>query len=39
MGIDTARYKTLAFGTSTAFTGIAGALSAIVIGFVAPEKL
>jgi branched-chain amino acid transport system permease protein len=38
MGIDTARYKTLAFGTSTLFTGIAGALSAIVISFVAPES-
>jgi branched-chain amino acid transport system permease protein len=38
MGINTARYKTLAFGTSTAFTGVAGALAAIVIGFVAPES-
>jgi branched-chain amino acid transport system permease protein len=38
MGIDTARYKTLAFGTSTLFTGIAGAFSAIVISFVAPES-
>ncbi len=38
MGIDTARYKTLAFGISTLFTGVAGALSAIVIGFVAPES-
>jgi branched-chain amino acid transport system permease protein len=38
MGIDIARYKTLAFGTSTLFTGVAGALSAIVIGFVAPES-
>jgi branched-chain amino acid transport system permease protein len=38
MGINAARYKTLAFGTSTAFTGVAGALSAIVIGFIAPES-
>jgi branched-chain amino acid transport system permease protein len=38
MGINTARYKTLAFGTSTLFTGVAGALAAIVIGFVAPES-
>jgi branched-chain amino acid transport system permease protein len=38
MGIDTARYKTLAFGTSTLFTGVAGALSAMVVGFVAPES-
>ncbi len=37
MGINTARYKTLAFGTSTLFTGVAGALSAIVIGYVSPE--
>jgi branched-chain amino acid transport system permease protein len=38
MGIHAARYKTLAFGTSTLFTGVAGALSAMVIGFVAPES-
>jgi branched-chain amino acid transport system permease protein len=38
MGIHTARYKTLAFGASTLFTGVAGALAAIVIGFVAPES-
>jgi len=38
MGINAALYKTLAFGTSTLFTGVAGALSAIVIGFVAPES-
>jgi branched-chain amino acid transport system permease protein len=38
MGINNARYKTLAFGVSTLFTGVAGALAAIVIGFVAPES-
>jgi branched-chain amino acid transport system permease protein len=38
MGIETARYKTLAFGTSTLFTGVAGALSAVVIGYVSPES-
>ena len=38
MGIDTARYKTLAFGTSTLFTGVAGALSAIAVGYVLPES-
>ena len=38
MGIDTARYKTLAFGTSTLFTGVAGALSAIIVGYVSPES-
>jgi branched-chain amino acid transport system permease protein len=37
MGINTARYKTLAFGTSTLFTGVAGALFAIAIGYVSPE--
>jgi branched-chain amino acid transport system permease protein len=37
MGIDTARYKTLAFGISTMFTGVAGSLAAVVIGFVSPE--
>jgi branched-chain amino acid transport system permease protein len=38
MGIDTARYKTVAFGTSTLFTGVAGALAAIVVGYVSPES-
>jgi branched-chain amino acid transport system permease protein len=37
MGIDTARYKTLAFGVSALYTGVAGALAAIVIGYVSPE--
>jgi branched-chain amino acid transport system permease protein len=37
MGIHTARYKTIAFGTSTLFTGVAGALAAIVVGYVSPE--
>jgi len=37
MGINNARYKTLAFGTSTLFTGVAGALAAIVVGYVSPE--
>jgi branched-chain amino acid transport system permease protein len=38
MGIDAARYKTLAFGTSALFTGVAGAMNAIVIGFVSPDS-
>jgi branched-chain amino acid transport system permease protein len=38
MGIDNARYKTLAFGTSTLLTAVAGALAAIVIGYVSPES-
>ncbi|MBM3645087.1 MAG: branched-chain amino acid ABC transporter permease [Alphaproteobacteria bacterium] len=38
MGIDTARYKTVTFGISAAYTGIAGAISASVIAFVAPDS-
>jgi branched-chain amino acid transport system permease protein len=38
MGIDVARYKTVTFGISAAYTGIAGALSASAIAFVAPDS-
>lgn len=38
MGIDVALYKTLIFGVSALYTGIAGALSAVVIQFVAPDS-
>ncbi|WP_422035297.1 branched-chain amino acid ABC transporter permease [Reyranella sp.] len=38
MGIDTALYKTVTFGISAAYTGIAGALSACAIAFVAPDS-
>jgi branched-chain amino acid transport system permease protein len=38
MGINTARYKTVTFGISAAYTGIAGALSASAIAFVAPDS-
>ena len=38
MGIDIARYKTITFGISAAYTGIAGALSASAIQFVAPDS-
>jgi len=38
MGIDTARYKAVTFGISAAYTGIAGALSASAIAFVAPDS-
>jgi branched-chain amino acid transport system permease protein len=38
MGIDTARYKTLTFGVSALYTGVAGALGAIVVQFVAPDS-
>ncbi|MGH7350650.1 MAG: branched-chain amino acid ABC transporter permease, partial [Candidatus Rokuibacteriota bacterium] len=37
MGINNALYKTVVFGVSAAYTGIAGALSAIAIAFVAPD--
>lgn len=38
MGVDTARYKSLTFGISALYTGVAGALSAIVVNFVAPDS-
>jgi branched-chain amino acid transport system permease protein len=38
MGIRLARYKTLTFGVSALYTGIAGALSALVVQFVAPDS-
>jgi branched-chain amino acid transport system permease protein len=38
MGIDIARYKTIAFGISAAITGVAGALSAITVAYVAPDS-
>jgi branched-chain amino acid transport system permease protein len=38
MGINLALYKTLAFGVSAFYTGVAGALGAIVIQFVAPDS-
>jgi branched-chain amino acid transport system permease protein len=38
MGVNIALYKSLAFGASALFTGIAGALAAIVIQFVAPDS-
>jgi len=37
MGINTTLYKSLTFGVSAAYTGVAGALSAITIAFVAPD--
>jgi len=38
MGVNTALYKTLIFGVSAFYTGIAGALAAIVVEFVAPDS-
>jgi branched-chain amino acid transport system permease protein len=38
MGIDVARYKSLTFGVSALYTGVAGALGAIAVQFVAPDS-
>jgi len=38
MGVNTAMVKTLTFGVSALYTGIAGALGAIAIQFVAPDS-
>jgi branched-chain amino acid transport system permease protein len=38
MGVNTALFKTLTFGVSALFTGVAGALSAIAVQFVAPDS-
>jgi branched-chain amino acid transport system permease protein len=38
MGINAALYKSLAFGVSAMYTGVAGALGAIVVQFVAPDS-
>ncbi|MBS0223294.1 MAG: branched-chain amino acid ABC transporter permease [Proteobacteria bacterium] len=38
MGINTSLYKTVTFGISAAYTGIAGALSASAVAFVAPDS-
>ena len=37
-GIDNALFKTTVFGISAMYTGVAGALSAIVLQFVAPDS-
>ena len=38
MGVNTAMIKSMTFGVSAMYTGIAGALGAIVIQFVAPDS-
>jgi len=38
MGINTSLYKSLTFGVSAFYTGIAGALGALAIQFVAPDS-
>ena len=38
MGVNVALYKSLTFGVSAAYTGVAGALSAVTIAYVAPDS-
>jgi branched-chain amino acid transport system permease protein len=38
MGINVALYKSLTFGVSALYTGVAGALGAIAVAFVAPDS-
>jgi branched-chain amino acid transport system permease protein len=38
MGVDNALYKSAVFGVSAAYTGVAGALSALAVAFVAPDS-
>ena len=38
MGIDSARVKTITFGISALYTGVAGALHAIIFEFVSPDS-
>ena len=38
MGINLPIFKSLTFGVSAAFTGVAGALGAIVVAFVSPDS-
>lgn len=38
MGINLPVFKSLAFGVSAAYTGVAGALGAVVVAFVSPDS-
>ena len=38
MGVNAALYKTTCFGVSALYAGVAGGLSAVVVGFVSPES-
>ena len=38
MGVDSALVKSVTFGVSAAYTGVAGALSAVAIAYVAPDS-
>jgi branched-chain amino acid transport system permease protein len=38
MGIDTALYKSLTFGVSACYTGVAGSIGGLAVAFVAPDS-
>jgi branched-chain amino acid transport system permease protein len=38
MGVDNAHYKSMAFGVSAGYTGIAGALAALAVQFISPDS-
>lgn len=38
MGVNAALYKTMCFGVSAFYAGVAGGLSAVIVGFVSPES-
>lgn len=38
MGIDTAIYKSLTFGVSACYTGVAGSIGGLAVAFVAPDS-
>ena len=38
MGIDAALYKSLTFGVSAGYTGVAGAIGGLAVAFVAPDS-
>ena len=38
MGVNTSFYKAMCFGVSALYAGVAGALGAIVVGFVSPDS-
>ena len=38
MGVDAALFKTITFGISALYAGIAGGLDAVAVGFVSPES-
>src|SRR2546428_12989360 len=38
MGGNLAQYKTIAFAISALYTGLAGALSAFIVGFLDPQE-